>query len=74
MLRLTELTERIRRARKDRVREIEWERDIDWDRHRHRHSHHHHHGRQPSSGWDDEHVTEREFIYDSRKPGRVYYR
>lgn len=73
VLRLTELTERIRRARKDRVREIEWERDIDWDRHRHRH-HHHNHGRRPSGGWDDEHITEREFVYDSRKPGRVYYR
>jgi hypothetical protein len=71
VLRLTELTERIRRVRKDRVREIEWERDIDWDRHRHRH---HHQGRGHSNGWDDEHVTEREFVYDSRKPGRGYYR
>ncbi|KEY65733.1 hypothetical protein S7711_05563 [Stachybotrys chartarum IBT 7711] len=73
VLKLTELSDRIRRSRKDHVREIEWERDYreDWERRRHHHSHH----RQPSLKWDDERVREREVIYDSRDPGgRVYYR
>lgn len=66
VLQLVEMSDDIKRYRKDRVREIQWERDWrdDWDR-RHRHHHHHHHP------WDDERVREREVIYDSRRP---YYR
>lgn len=65
VLQLVELTEDIKRFRKDRVREIAWERDWkdDWDR-RHRHPHHHHHHHHP---WDNERVREREVIYDNRR-------
>lgn len=72
MLRLVELSEDIRRYRKDRVREIQWERDVteDWERRRHRHHHHHHHP--PPPGWDNERVVEREVIYDDRRPVRGY--
>lgn len=71
VLQLTELSNDIKRYRKDRVREIEWERDVteDWERRRHRH--HHHHGPGP---WDEERVVEREVIYDDRRPVRGYLR
>lgn len=73
---MTELSTDIRRSRKERVRDIQWEREFrddfrdDWGR---RHHHHHHHDR-PSRKWDDERVREREVIYDSRGPARGYIR
>jgi len=65
VLQLVELSDEIRRFRKDRVREIQYERDWrdEWDR-RHRHRH------RPEP-WDSERVREREVVYDSRRP---YYR
>lgn len=70
VLRLTELSAEIRCSRRDRVREIEFERDFrddyryDFDRR--------HHLRRPR--WDDERVREHEFIYDSRTGPRGYLR
>jgi len=72
VLQLTELSERIRCARK--THEIRWERDYydEWDHpyRRHHHENHHHHRHR---GWDDERVREREVIYDSRRPARYMY-
>lgn len=64
VLRLVELSDEIRRFRKERVREIRWESDWrdDWER-RHRHQ-----LPQRSEVWDDERWKEREVIYDSRRP------
>jgi hypothetical protein len=79
VLQLTEMSEDIRRARKDRLREIKWERDVrdDWDRRRpavmapmRREREYY---RRPG-GWDEERVKEREVIYDSRGPARGYIR
>ncbi|OIW30566.1 hypothetical protein CONLIGDRAFT_283852 [Coniochaeta ligniaria NRRL 30616] len=74
VLELVKLSDRIRRARKDRLREIEWERDYrdGWDTDYHRHSHRHHSG----AGYEDERerITEREVIYDSGRPVRGYLR
>lgn len=62
MLQIVNLSDSIRKARKDRAREIEWERDARerWER-RHRH---HKHG-----GWDrdDERVVEHEIIYERER-------
>lgn len=73
VLELVKLSDRIRRARRERVRELEWERTDyrdEWDTDYHRHSHRHHSG----GGYDDERVTEREVIYDSGRPVRGYLR
>ncbi|KAK3935677.1 hypothetical protein QBC46DRAFT_346356 [Diplogelasinospora grovesii] len=72
VLQLVQLSDAIRKARKDRVREIAWERE--WcdherersNRHRHRHSHSHSIDR-----YDDERIVEREVVYD-RAPARGY--
>ncbi|KAL0937746.1 conserved glutamic acid rich protein [Colletotrichum truncatum] len=67
VLELVQVSDEIRRFRKERVREIEYEKEWrdDWDR---RHGHHHHH-RLPSK-YDDERVYEREVVYDSQRPRR----
>ncbi|KAI3544874.1 hypothetical protein CSPX01_05393 [Colletotrichum filicis] len=67
VLELVQVSDDIRRFRKQRVREYEreWVHD-DWDR---RSSHHHHH-RGPSSKYDDERIYEREVVYDSQRPRR----
>ncbi|KAM5348788.1 hypothetical protein ACJ41O_008611 [Fusarium nematophilum] len=64
VLHLVDISDEIRRARKQRARELEWEREYqeDWERTRHRH-----HGPR----WDE--ITEREVVYDSRPP-RGYLR
>lgn len=62
---LVNLSDDVRRARKRRAQEIEWERE--WDR-RHRN--------RRSLNWDkidDERIVEREVIYD-RPSGRTYVR
>ncbi|KAK4136966.1 hypothetical protein BT67DRAFT_432690 [Trichocladium antarcticum] len=72
VLRLVQLSDRIRQARKDRARDIAWEREHrdDWE---HR-GHHHHHKHRFSVDYDDERerMVEREVIYDSRHPGKGY--
>lgn len=66
MLELVQVSDEIRRFRKNRVREIEYEKE--WrDDSRSRHGHHHH--RLPSK-YDDERVYEREVVYDSQRPRR----
>ncbi|KAB5559891.1 hypothetical protein GE09DRAFT_1114870 [Coniochaeta sp. 2T2.1] len=73
VLELVKLSDRIRRARKDRVREIEWDRDYrddNWETDYHRHKHRHYSG----GGYEDERITEREVIYDSGRPVRGYLR
>jgi len=73
VLRLVEMSKDIRRRRKERVRDIQWEREIqdDWERSRHRHHHDHHHDHH-FHPWDNERVVEREVIYDDRRPVRGY--
>ncbi|KAK2030261.1 hypothetical protein LX32DRAFT_692606 [Colletotrichum zoysiae] len=68
VLELVQVSDDIRRFRKDRVREYEreWVHD-EWDRRSH---HHHHHHRQPPSKYDDERIYEREVVYDSQRPRR----
>jgi len=70
VLRLVNLSDRIRAARKERAREIAYERDWreDWD---HR-NHHHHHRHRYSVDYEDERVVEREVHYESRHPGKGY--
>lgn len=68
VLELVNLSDSIRRARRRRAREIEWERDERdrWER-RHRH--------RTSIGWDkydDERIVEREVVYDRQAPIRGY--
>ncbi|CAM1506369.1 Fc.00g060100.m01.CDS01 [Cosmosporella sp. VM-42] len=67
VLHLVDISDEIRRARKHRAREIEYEREYrdDWERSRHRH-----HGGAPK--WDE--VVEREVVYDSSRPSRGYLR
>ncbi|KAK1596886.1 uncharacterized protein LY79DRAFT_625926 [Colletotrichum navitas] len=67
VLELVQVSDEIRRFRKERVREYEreWVHD-DWDRR----SHHHHHHRHPPSKYEDERVYEREVVYDSQRPRR----
>ncbi|PHH80407.1 hypothetical protein CDD83_3763 [Cordyceps sp. RAO-2017] len=77
VLRLTELSDEIRRVRKERVREIQFERDWrdEWERPFRRHlPDHHDHWRSSRDEWDDERVREREVVYDSRRPARGYMR
>lgn len=70
-MQLTELSDSIRRARKDRVREIQWERDTrdEWEYpfRRHHHDYYYDHW---DRVWDEERVRERDVIYDSRRPAR----
>ncbi|KAK1985885.1 hypothetical protein LZ30DRAFT_707069 [Colletotrichum cereale] len=68
VLELVQVSDDIRRFRKDRVREYEreWVHD-DWDRRSH---HHHHHPRHAPSKYDDERIYEREVVYDSQRPRR----
>ncbi|KAF6805380.1 hypothetical protein CSOJ01_09526 [Colletotrichum sojae] len=63
---LVYLSDEIRSMRKDRVREIQYEKEWlnDYER---RHGHHHH--RLPSK-YDDERFYEREVVYDSTRPRR----
>ena len=67
VLRLVDISDEIRRSRKQRARELEYEREyqLDYERDRTTRSHHHH------PRWDE--VTERETFYDSRPP-RGYLR
>ena len=71
-MQLTQLSEDIRRARKDRVRELQYERGMRerFERPRPRRR------SRPRSGgdWDNERVVEREVIYDSHGPVRGYIR
>lgn len=72
VLQLTELTEDIRRHREDRVRELEWDRE---SRRQHHHQHHaHHYHTHPYEQWDEEHVREREIIYENGRPVREIIR
>ena len=57
MLELVELSEDIRRDRRGRIRQIQWERERLNDRRE----------RRP---WDEQRVVEREVIYEGRRPGR----
>jgi hypothetical protein len=70
VLRLVQLSDRIRAARKQRAHEIAYEREWrdDWD---HR-NHHHHHRHRYSVDYEDDRVVEREIHYESRHPGRGY--
>ncbi|PFH59279.1 hypothetical protein XA68_12595 [Ophiocordyceps unilateralis] len=76
VIRLTELSESIRRVRKERAREIQWERDWrdEWERPFRRHMHDHHDHWRSREDWDDERVRERDVVYDSRRPTRGYLR
>ena len=67
MLQLVDISDEIRRARKQRAREIEWEREYqeDWDRSRHRSW-----GGGPR--WEE--VVERDLVYEGRAPPRGYLR
>ncbi|KAH6854912.1 hypothetical protein B0I37DRAFT_42480 [Chaetomium sp. MPI-CAGE-AT-0009] len=70
VLRLVQLSDRIRAARKERAREIAYERE--WrDDYAHR-DHHHHHRHRYSVDYEDERVVEREVHYESRHPGKGY--
>lgn len=62
---MVEISDRIRARRKDRIREIQFEREVrdDWEQpRRHR----------PRPRWEDdrERVVEREVIFDSGRPRR----
>ncbi|KAH8885785.1 hypothetical protein GQ53DRAFT_354255 [Thozetella sp. PMI_491] len=82
VLELVQLSDQIRRERKERVREIQWEKEWrdEWERdhhnrhrrrHRHRHSHSH-------DRWEEERMVERErereVVVDHRGPTRAYIR
>ncbi|KAK3335426.1 hypothetical protein B0T19DRAFT_7873 [Cercophora scortea] len=71
VLQLVQLSEAIRRARKDRAREIQWEREYrdDYDRDYHAHVHRHRHS---VDQYDDERIVEREIVYENR-PSRSYH-
>ncbi|RCI08667.1 hypothetical protein L249_4664 [Ophiocordyceps polyrhachis-furcata BCC 54312] len=73
VVRLTNLSEDIRRARKERVREIQWERD-EWERPFRRHMNDHYDHWRSREEWDDERVRERDVVYDSHRPNRGYLR
>jgi hypothetical protein len=66
------MSDRIRRARKERVRELEIDREYrdDWDYD----YHHRHRGGGHRSGYEDERIHETEVIYESRPPVRGYIR
>jgi len=57
-LRLVELSEDIRRERRERLREIQWERE---ERER---------LPQPARGKVEERIYERDYVYDARRNGR----
>ncbi|KAK7433170.1 hypothetical protein QQZ08_000101 [Neonectria magnoliae] len=65
VLHLVDISDEIRRARKQRTRDLEWEREYqeDWERSRHRH---------PASRWDE--MTERDLMFEGRAPPRGYLR
>ncbi|KAK4181384.1 hypothetical protein QBC36DRAFT_97224 [Triangularia setosa] len=71
VVRLVNLSDRIRQSRKDRAREIQYEREWrdEWDQRHHHHSHSHSSSRHRH---DDERVVEREIIYDSHRHPRQY--
>ncbi|RDA92668.1 hypothetical protein CP533_3711 [Ophiocordyceps camponoti-saundersi (nom. inval.)] len=73
VVRLTNLSEDIRRARKERARELQWERD-EWDRPFRRHMNDHYDHWRSREEWDEERVRERDVVYDSRRPNRGYLR
>lgn len=64
VLELVELSDRIRARRKDRIREIHYEREMrdEWERERERERRH----RSRRGGWEDERekIVEREYVYD----------
>jgi len=65
------MSDEIRRVRKDRIREIQWERDYR-DRHRHPHHHHPHHPHRPHRWDNEERVTiERDVVYSDRPRGYI---
>lgn len=66
VLELVQLSDQIRRARRDRAYQIQWERERRGEgdrRRRYRRAEH-----------DDEAIIEREVIYDRREPVRGYLR
>jgi len=73
VLRLVQLSDAIRQARKDRAREIQWERSYkdEWDREYriHAHSHHHHDGGRRRRH-DDDRTTE--ITYEHRGSGHYH--
>ena len=76
VLELVQLSDSIRRARKERAKEIQWEREWrnEWEReHRHSHSHSNHRHKHRHSRSIDR-VEEREVIYDSGTRVRGYLR
>ncbi|KAL2019575.1 hypothetical protein VTK56DRAFT_9472 [Thermocarpiscus australiensis] len=77
VLRLVQLSDRIRAARKERAREIAWEREWrdDWEHrgHHHHRDHHRHRHRYSVDHYDDERVVEREVVVDHRHPARYRY-
>ncbi|KAK0703570.1 hypothetical protein B0T26DRAFT_681228 [Lasiosphaeria miniovina] len=77
VLRLVQLSDAIRKARKDRAYEIQWEREVrdgyrdeyrETDYHIHAHKHRH---SESQSRYDDDRVVEREVVYENR-PSRGY--
>lgn len=67
----------MRRQRKERVREIQWDREWrdEWERPFRRHQPDlNDRWRSSRDEWDDERVREREVVYDSRRPARGYFR
>lgn len=68
-----QLSDRIRAARRERARELAYDREWrdDWD-HQHRGHHHHHRHRYSVDFVDDERVVEREVVFDSRHPSKGY--
>ncbi|KAH6648765.1 hypothetical protein BKA67DRAFT_538778 [Truncatella angustata] len=67
VLQLVNMSDSIRKARKERAREIEWEREARerWER-RHRHPRHRDH-------FDDERIVEHEVIYERDRKGSRQY-
>lgn len=73
VLQLVNISDEIRRSRRRRAREIEWEQEVRDSSDRRRY---HHHSERRSAGWDkvdDERIIEREVVYD-RGPVRGYLR
>ncbi|KAK3987421.1 hypothetical protein QBC44DRAFT_119466 [Cladorrhinum sp. PSN332] len=73
VVRLCQVSDRIRLSRKDRAREIEWEQSWrdEWNRGHHHHAHYQSGSR---SRYDDERVVEREIVYDSHHHRPKNYR
>ncbi|KAK0729996.1 hypothetical protein B0H67DRAFT_478186 [Lasiosphaeris hirsuta] len=72
VLQLVQLSDAVRRARKDRVHEIQWEREYrdEWDREYRHHHHSHSHGRHRPRF--EEHIVESEVAYETGRPSRSY--